>query len=327
MKDIAREAGVSVATVSHVINKSKYVSPEKQKYILEVIERLNYAPNIAAKNLKMQRTMTTGLIVSSILDSYITSIVNSVGNRAREQGYNLLFVNTNEQQQYEKDGIRFLNANVVDGVILSPTSSDLNYLQSFLEQKFPIVFVNRYDPNFPSIPRVTADDFQAGYDATSHLLGHGHKKIGVVLAVPNVTSTKNRIEGYISALNQQGIVFDENLLEVGHATVEGGFNAVRLLLKREPKITGLFILSDLMTIGAIKAFNSMSIRCPEDMALIGFGDFEAAAAMYPPITNINPPNTIGQTAFDLLINKVNNFNYTRHIQLPVSLIVRKSCGC
>ncbi|UOF88632.1 LacI family transcriptional regulator [Fodinisporobacter ferrooxydans] len=327
MKDIAREAGVSVATVSHVINKTKHVSAEKQRRILEVIGKLQYSPNIAAKNLKMQKTNTAGLVVSSFLDSYVTSIVNGVGNRARELGYNLLFVNTNEQQQYEEEAVRVLSSNAVDGMILSPTTSNLRYLGNFLEKQLPIVFINRYDPHFPEIPRVTADDFQAGYDAAFHLLGHGHTKIGLVLAVPNVTSTVNRIAGYKAALLEKGISFDESLLEIGYATVDGGLNAVKSLLKREPQITALFTLSDLMTIGAVKALNQLSLRCPEDIAIIGFGDFEAAAAMYPPITNVNPPHTIGQTAFDLLLNKMQNFKYTKHIQLPVSLIIRKSCGC
>lgn len=326
MKDIAKEAGVSIATVSHVINGSKNISPDKRKVVLEAIEKLNYSPNLAAKSLRCRKTNTVALIVSSFMDSYITSMVRGVSNRAWELGYNLLFLNTNENQQYEQESVKLLSSGVVDGIIISPTSSTIDYLNDYLEQ-LPIVLVNRYDPKLNQLPWVTVDDYQVGYDATAHLLQHGHKDIGLILAVPNVTTTINRIAGYKAALEEYGVPFNEDYFELGHATVDGGFNAVKLLLRRHKEITAIFSLSDLMTIGAIKAFKTMSIQYPQDVALIGFGDFDVADVIEPSITCVSPPDTVGRTVFDMLMNRINNNHYDKHIQLPASLIIRKSCGC
>lgn len=328
MKDIAKESGVSIATVSHVINGTKHISEEKHDKIMSVIQKYNYIPNSTAKNLRQQSTKTAGLIIPSFPDSYVTGYINGIGNRARELNYNLLFVNTNEDSQYEQETVNLLYSKMVDGIILSPTSSNIDYLNPFIERDFPVVLFNRYDPALDSLPRVTADDHQAGYDATNHLLKHGHKKIGIIYAVKDITPTNHRVEGYKEALEQFGLPFEESCIELGHATVDGGGTAAKILLERHKDMTALFILSDLMTVGAISACKQMGRKIPADVAVIGFGDFAGAAIIDPPVTNVSlPPDIIGRTAFDLLINKINNPNYKAHIQLPTSLMIRKSCGC
>jgi LacI family transcriptional regulator len=327
MKDIAKEAGVSITTVSHVINGTKKISEEKYQLINQIIEKYKYVPDLTAKHLRTQKTRTVGLVISSRPDSYVNGIVSSVGSRAREFGYNVLHVNTEENLDSEKATLHFLGSHLVDGLILSPTSSNMTHLEDLIQKQFPLVLVNRYDPSYP-LPHVTADDFQAGYDATYHLLDHGHRHIGLIFAVSGVSTTIHRIEGYKKALEDFGLPYQESYIEHGHATVEGGLTAVRQLLTREKEITALFVLSDLMTIGCIKALNSLSRKCPDDVALIGFGDFEAATIINPPITNVSlPPDTIGRTAFDMLFNRMTNPSYAKSIQLPTSLIVRKSCGC
>lgn len=328
MKDIAREANVSVATVSHVINGTKHITEEKHNKIMELIQKYNYSPNITAKNLRQQTTKTAGLIVSSFPDSFITEMVYGVEERARELGYNLLLINTNEDIEYEEKTINLLHSKMVDGIILSPTSNNIPYVNQFIDENFPIVLVNRYDPKITKLPRVTGDNFQTGYDATMHLLKHGHKKIGLIYSVPNVSTTIDRIKGYKAALQKYNLPFVESYLEVGYATVQGGANAVDSLLAREPDITALFILNDLMTIGVIKKAKELSLNIPKDLAIIGFGDFASSEIIEPPVTNIVlPPAVIGRTAFDALISKINNSDYIKHIELPPTLIVRKSCGC
>ncbi|MEK3857298.1 LacI family DNA-binding transcriptional regulator [Cytobacillus sp. FSL H8-0458] len=328
MKDIAREANVSIATVSHVINGTKKISDEKHNKIMELIRKYNYIPNSTAKNLRQQTTMTAGLIVSSFPDSFVTEMVYGIEERAREMGYNLLLINTNEDKDYEEQTINLLHSKMVDGIILSPTSSDIGYLDRFTKDNFPIVLVNRYDPKINDVSRVTGDNYQTGFDATMHLLKHGHKKIGIIYAVPNVSTTLDRIKGYKDALKQYSLPFNESYLEVGYATVNGGASAVKYLLDRESDISALFVQNDLMTIGAISKIKELSLKIPEDIALIGFGDFASATIIDPPVTNIVlPPNTIGRTSFDVLLSKINNPDYIKHIELPPSLIIRKSCGC
>jgi len=328
MKDIAREANVSTATVSHVINGTKQISEEKHKKIKAIINKYSYVPNSTAKNLRKNKTMTAGLVVSSFRDSFISQMVYGVEERAREHGYQILLVNTNEDRNYEEEVISSLHARMVDGVILSPTSSDIDYLNKYTKNDFPTVLVNRYDPVAENTPKVTGDDYQTGLDATLHLLNHGHKKIGVIYAVPNVSTTNKRIRGYKDALKKYNLPFNENYLELGYATVDGGGIAVKSLLEREEDITAIFILNDLMTIGAISKLKELMLKIPEDMAIIGFGDFASASIIAPPVTNIAlPADTIGKTAFDALLNKINNYEYMKHIELPPSMVIRKSCGC
>jgi LacI family transcriptional regulator len=328
MKDIANETGVSVATVSHVINGTKKISDATKRLVTEAVERHNYVPDSSAKNLRRQKTKTAALVVSSHPDLYITGLINGVGMRARELGYNLLFVNTSENENNEKETVQLLRSNMVDGIILSPTTNRIDHLQDLLKQRFPVVLVNRYDPRYEDVPRVTADDHQAGYDATAHLIQHGHRHIGLIYAVPDVTTTANRIDGYRDALRQNGLTVNEGWIVRGFGTVEGGQLAVKLLMDTAPQITALFVMNDYMVIGAVQALRNLSLRIPSDVALIGFGDFEAAAVIDPPITNVSlPPETIGKTAFDVLVNKISNPEYRKHVSLPTSLIIRKSCGC
>jgi LacI family transcriptional regulator len=328
MKDIAKEANVSVATVSHVINGTKVISKNTYDRVMDVIKKFNYVPNSAAKNLRQKSTKTAGLIVSSLPDSFVTKMIYGVEERAREMGYNVLLVNTNENRSYEEETINLLHSKMVDGVILSPTSKDIEYLKKYTDKDFPIVMVNRYDSNLSNIPRVTGDNFQLGYEATSHLINHGHKKIGFIYSVPNVSTTNDRLAGYKKALEDNGIEFDEQFLERGYATVEGGAKAVETLLKRDSEITAVFAQTDLMTIGVISKLKEQSIKIPEQVAIVGFGDFESATIIEPPVTNITlPAETIGRTAFDVLLSKINNPNYMTHIQLPPTLVVHNSCGC
>lgn len=328
MKDIAKEANVSTATVSHVINGTKNISEEKHNKIMELIRKYNYVPNLTAKNLRQNKTMTAGLVVSSFPDSFITEMVYGVEERAREMNYHILLVNTNENRSYEEETVQLLHSKMVDGLILSPTSSEIEYLNKYTDSNFPIVLVNRYDPIANNTPRVTGDNYQTGYDATMHLLKHGHKKIGVIYAVPNVSTTNERIKGYKAALSKYNIPFSDSYLELGYATVNGGEMAAQSLLNRESDITAIFILNDLMTIGVISKLKQLSLKIPEDVAVIGFGDFASANIIDPPVTNIAlPPETIGKTAFDVLLSKINNPDYMKHIELPPTMIIRKSCGC
>lgn len=243
-------------------------------------------------------------------------------------GYNLLLVNTKEDENYEEESINLLHSNLVDGIILSPTSGDISYLKKYTDYKFPIVMVNRFDERIKNIPIVSGDNYQLGYDATTHLLRHGHKKIGFIYSVPNVSTTEERLRGYKDALEQFDLPFREEYLERGYATVKGGANAVSNLLSRVEGLTAIFSQTDLMTIGAISKIKEMQLSIPEDISIIGFGDFPSALIIDPPVTNITlPARTIGRTAFDVLLNKINNPDYMVHIKLPPSLIVRNSCGC
>src|SRR5690625_303763 len=327
MKDIAKEAGVSVATVSHVINNTKNITEVKKKKILEIIDKYNYVPNSTAKNLRRKSTKTAALVVSSSTDSFVNEMIFGVEKKAREMGYSLLLVNTNEDAVYEEKTIKILHSKMVDGIILSPTSNDLDYLNKFTKS-MPIVLVNRYNEVVKNAPRVTGDNYTIGFDATEHLIKHGHNNIGLIYSVPNVSTTEERIQGYMEALEKYNLTYKSDYLEIGYGTVDGGGKAAEGLLKRHKEITALFILNDFMTVGTISKLRELSITIQNDIALIGFGDSPASAIIDPPVTNmILPPQEIGEKAFKLLLKKINKENNIENYELSASMVIRKSCGC
>lgn len=326
ISDIAKEAGVSIATVSHVINGTKNISEKRRKKILEIIKRHNYVPNSAAINLRTNKTNTIALIISSFLDDYIIKLMEGVSNRAREENYNLLFINTNEDSDYEKEIIHLLQSGEVDGIILSSASIELESLKDY-RSSIPIVLLNRTASDNTKYPVISGNDFQVGYKATKHLLEQGHEQIGFIYGIPNVSPTLNRIKGYKAALKEYGIPYDESLLEWGKATKEGSIEATKTLIEKNPSITALFVQKDLMTIGTIIALREMNLRIPQDVALIGFGDFSSAEIIEPPITVITmPAKKIGEKACETLIEKINKQDHNLSVEFPCSLIIRKSCG-
>ncbi|ENH96143.1 LacI family transcriptional regulator [Gracilibacillus halophilus YIM-C55.5] len=331
MKEIAKEAGVSVTTVSHIINGTKRMTDHTYNRVMDVVNKYNYIPNYSAKNLRNNSTKTAGLIVPSFPDSFVTKYTNSIALRAREMGYNLLFVNSNEDTDYEEETLKLFSSQMVDGVILAPAakySQPSPYDVTDIIESLPIVLISRYHDAFTNSPIIKQDDFQAGFDAGNHLLMHGHQRVGIIYAVQDISPTVDRIKGFRHALQQRGIQLEEEQIVNGEATTKGGEKAVRRLLHDQPDITGLFILNDSMSVGVISGLKEMEISIPDDVALIGFGDFPSASIIDPPITTIGlSPETMGQTAFDLLLNKISNKDYHNKVEVPTHLIQRKSCGC
>ncbi|WP_040981961.1 LacI family DNA-binding transcriptional regulator [Oceanobacillus jeddahense] len=331
MKEIAKEAGVSVTTVSHVINGSKKITEETYNRVMDIVNKYNYVPNYSAKNLRNNTTKTAGLIVPSFPDSFVTEYINAISLRAKEMNYNLLFVNTNEDVDYEEATLKLFSSQMVDGIILSPAAS---YSKPFpyhihnIMKNLPIVLISRYHDALTDTPLVCQDDYQAGFDAAKHFLEHGHKKMVVVYGMDDIGPTFNRIKGFKAALELEGMTLDPEQIIDGEATVQGAEKAIKKLINNQTDVTAMFLLNDSMTIGAISALNDMNISIPNEMAIIGFGDFPSASIINRPITTISASaETMGRTAFDMLLNKINNPDYMNKVIVPTYLIKRKSCGC
>lgn len=331
MKDIAAEAGVSITTVSHVINGTKKLSPQTVAKIQKIIDKYNYMPNHSAKSLRKSKSKVAGLIVSSFPDTYVTRYINSISIRAKEMGYSLLFVNTNEDATYEEDTLKLFNSQMVDGVIISPAIRTNKKPTTEVEgilNTLPIVLISRYHDSYESCPHVVQDDFQAGYDTATHFIYHGHKNMGIIYSTPHISATDNRIEGFKRALKDNNFHLPDKSIFQGYATEDGGSSAIKELLAKNKDITAVFILNDTMTVGVIDTLREMNVSIPNDLAIIGFGDFPAAKLINPSITTINSsPEALGQTAFDMLLSKINNKDYYNSVKIPTYLIRRRSCGC
>jgi LacI family transcriptional regulator len=328
IKDVAAYAGVSVATVSAVINSNKYVSPDLAQRVHESITALGYERNSLAQGLKKQTSHTIGLIISDITNPFFTSVVRGVEDVANARGYSLILGNTDEDLKKEMSYMRLLESKRADGLIVTVTLGNHEYLRSWPAQRLPLVSIDRL-PSELNIDAVLVDNVAGARQAVEHLITLGHERIGIVTGLPGITTTEERLTGYQQALAAHGIPRDPTLIAEGNSRIDGGERgALQLLTQEAARPTALFVTNGVMVIGALQAINLVGLRCPQDIALVGFDDFEWAAVMHPRLTTVRQPTyEIGQKAAQLLFERLETRDAPPQVvRLQPHLIIRESCG-
>lgn len=328
IRDVAEHAQVSVATVSAVLNKNKYVSPALAERVKHSAAALDYRPNNLARSLKKQRTHALGLILSDITNPFFTTLVRAVEDTARQHGYTLLLGNTDEESAKEETYIELLRARHIDGLILVASAGDHAYVPDLIRQGLPLICVDRSLTHLGA-DSVLTDNIAGAYQAVGHLLDLGHTRIGLIAGIPKITSTDQRLVGYEQALEERGIPSDPALIRRSTSTIAGGERDAALLLALPDPPTALFATNNQMTIGALRAIQARGLRCPEDIALVGFDDFEWADVFRPRLTTVRQPvYELGRTVTRLLVRRIEGqrTNPGQEIILPPTLIVRESCG-
>jgi DNA-binding LacI/PurR family transcriptional regulator len=328
MKDVAAHAAVSVATVSAVLNGNKYVSSGLTQRVRESIKQLGYERNSLAQGLKMQTSHAIGLIISDITNPFFTSVVRGVEDVANTRNFSLILGNTDEDLKKEKSYIRLLESKRADGLIVAVTAGSHEYLHAWPAQHLPLVSIDR-SLFALGIDSVLVDNVAGACKAVEHLIKLGHRRIGVVTGIPGITTTEERLTGYKQALEAHGIPFDPTLVAVADSRVEGGrFGTLQLLTQGTTRPTAFFVMNGLMVIGALQAITKVGLRCPQDIALVGFDDFEWAAVMHPRLTTVRQPTyEIGQRAAQLLFERLEKRNSVpQEVRLLPQLIIRESCG-
>src|SRR6266567_3218131 len=328
IKDVAARAAVSVATVSAVINGNKYVSPELAERVRESIAVLGYERNSLAHSLKTQTSHTIGLIISDITNPFFTSIVRGVEDVANEHHYSLILGNTDEDLKKEMSYVRLLESKRADGLIVAVTTGSHEYLHSGAAHHLPLVSIDRSLVEL-GIDAVLVDNVAGAQMAVEHLIKLGHRRIGTVTGIPGITTTEERLTGYRQALEANGIDFDPTLVAVADSRVEGGkFGTLQLLTQGTTRPTAFFVMNGLMVIGALQAITEVGLCCPQDIALVGFDDFEWAAVMHPRLTTVRQPTyEIGRRAAQLLFERLEKRDTAPQvIRLQPQLIIRESCG-
>lgn len=325
IQDVAEEADVSVATVSHVINGTRYVSPELTARVETVMEKLDYQRNAVARGLKTQATHTIGLLISDISNPFFSSLMRGAEGVAADKGYSIIVSNTDETLEKEELYIDVFRQRQTDGLIIAPTGKDDNKIKKLNEDNIPFVFVDRKMEKV-SAPSVLSENVQGAKKATKHLIQKGHSNIGLVGGLCSVTTTRERIEGYKESLKNHEIPVNEDLIVYGNSQVQGGFEAANTLLQLNQPPTAIFSTNNLMTIGVMKSIKQKGLRCPEDIALIGFDDFEWASSFEPTLTTVaQDPYQIGKKAAEILFDCLaNEESITDDFRLPPKLIVRNS---
>ncbi|MEV5353074.1 LacI family DNA-binding transcriptional regulator [Streptomyces sp. NPDC052693] len=334
MADVARSAGVSVATVSHVLNGTRPVLPHTRQAVLDAVEELGYTTNTLARALVTSRTRSIGLAVSAISNPYFTEILQGVEAAALEAGYSLLIADPHDDPEHERTVVRLLHERRVDGMIVAP-SADPRGLLAYLERHdVPAVFLDRLvdAPEADGPPRfdqVCADSAEPTSRLVGHLAGLGHRRIGMVAGLPGLSTTTERIMGYRTGLAFAGLPYDERLLVHGDSASAGAEEAVAALLSLAVPPTALVTGNNAMTIGALRALRAHGLSVPDDIALCCFDDFAWADLFSPRLTAIaQPSRDIGARAVGVLLERLAEPDRpARTLRLPCTFVHRTSCGC
>ncbi|MGC9401137.1 substrate-binding domain-containing protein [Vibrio genomosp. F10] len=326
MKDIAKLAGVSTSTVSHVINQSRYVSEEISQRVNDAARELNYAPSALARSLKMNRTKTIGMLVTTSTNPFFGEVVKGVERSCYQQGYNLILCNTEGDSDRMKASINTLLQKRVDGVILMCSTLEGQRVDVFERYPDIPVVVMDWGPMLFSSDKIQDNSLRGGYMATKYLIDAGHKNIGCITGPLNRYQAQMRYEGYKRALNEAGLDINPRWIVEADFECEGGYSAFNTMNNKGPLPSALFVSNDMMAMGVINAANEHNIKIPQDISIIGYDDIHIARFMTPSLTTVHQPKyRLGKAAVDTLLTKLEkNSNDTVVVQLEPTLVERKS---
>lgn len=324
IKDIAVKANVSVATVSRALFNTGYVNEETRRRIIEVAEKLGYEKYKNASRVKVKSNLI-GVIVSDITNPFFTQIVRGIEDVLSSAGYSLLLCNADEDIEKEKNYLKVLQSKKVDGLILAPADGDSGSIREIVNKDIPIVLIDRLIDDL-DVDGVIIDNVNGAYEGVSHLISEGYRRIGIITGPLEIMTSLERFEGYKKALTDGGIKFDENLVENGGYTQEGGYRAAKKLIESAHP-DALFVANNVMTTGALLAIKELNLKIPKEIGIVGFDDVEWAPLVDPPLTTISQPiYTIGSTAAQLLLRRLSRASKMRKevVVLKPRLIIRES---
>jgi LacI family transcriptional regulator len=325
--DVARESGVSIFTVSAVINNKTHVSKARRQRVEDAIRKLNYRPNLIARSLIKQKTQTIGMIVTDIANPFFPMVVRGAEDAAHKHGYNLLLCNSDDVDEKEEKELELLLSKRVDGILLTKTAGDFrpSLRQMIKDVNIPFVLVMRTYPQLTK-DAVISDDYQGAYEAVRHLARAGRRRIGLVSGPMKVSNAKERYRGFREALEAEKLPYEPELVTEGDYRIESGFRAGHALLSQRPD--GIYCANHLMTIGLLKAAGEIGLTCPEDFGLVSFDDYPWLGVFRPRLTTVElPKHQLGSEAAELLIRRIAGDTSAPVLRkLQPELRIRESCG-
>jgi LacI family transcriptional regulator len=327
IRDVAALAGVSATTVSHVLNGTRRVEPATVDRVQAAIEQLNYRPNALAASMRGGSTRTVGIVVPDIANPFFADLGRAVEDATFERGYSAFLCNSDGDEAKEALYLDTLLRRQVDGVLLVSAGGSADQLRGILDNGPPVVIVDRELEGLAA-SQVMVDNQLGGRLAAEYLTDLGHQHIGVIAGPPSVRPSARRLDGLREALAEVGVEIPPERVVRSDYRSAGGKAAITELLTRDARITALFAENDLMAIGAMGAAQAAGLRVPEDLTIIGFDDIRFSEMVTPALTTVAQPVTeIATTAIELLFERLLDASAPpRQVVLPVSLIVRASCG-
>ncbi|AVU78756.1 LacI family DNA-binding transcriptional regulator [Pseudomonas rhizophila] len=324
IREVARLAGVSVATVSRTLKSPERVLPQTRDKVNAAVEQAGYRPNLMAVQFRSRRTGNLVILVPTIANTFFARVISGAQQAAQVAGYRLLLCDTQGQEEIEREFAALVYAHQADGVIQLRASNPFESLPAGAES-LPLVNACEVVKGAP-YPTISLDNRAAAQAMTEHLIGLGHRRIGIIKGPRSSPLTLDRVAGYQDALHQAGIAANPGLICHGDFTLKAGYDGAGAMLELAERPSALFCENDEMAIGALKRIKQMGLRVPEDISLVGFDDIPFAAYCDPPLTTLSQPaETFGQRAVQMLIALIEKTPLAeRHVVLPFELTVRGS---
>jgi LacI family transcriptional regulator len=326
IKDVADRANVSIATVSRVLNNTRYVSPELDVRVREAIRSLNYEHNTLARNLRRSESLTLGIVIPDSNNPFFAEITKGVEDTCFEQGYMVMLCNTNESPEKAESYLTTLYQHRVAGIIVVSPDNLKNALKHHLDNGYPIVIVDRPVPGVET-DMVVSDNYGGAQEAVQHLLDLGHRRIGFVIGNLERETVNQRWQAVVDTLSAGGIELDERLIyREGDYLAGSGYKAAEKLLKLKNPPTAIFAFNDMMAFGVLSYAYDHNIRVPDKLSVIGFDDIAMSSYSVPSLTTVAQPKyALGQQVADILLKRIQGDETpVMHVILPTRLVVRQS---
>ncbi|GIX21847.1 MAG: DNA-binding transcriptional regulator CytR [Gammaproteobacteria bacterium] len=323
IREVARLAGVSVATVSRALSHPEKVAPATLEKVQAAIAELDYRPNMLARNFRQARAFAIVVLVPDLSNSFFATVIRAIEDRAQQRGYVVLLGDTRDSRVRERSCLRLVETRLADGVIqLSPHATAH-------PDRDEILCVYACGCENTPAPSVRIDNVRAARTVVEHLLALGHRRIGVISGLRDNPHSRDRLKGYKQALRAAGLAFEPSWVAEGDFTLASGLEAARrLLARREARPTALFCMNDEMAIGALRAAKTLGLEVPKQLSVTGFDDIRYAPYTDPPLTTVaQPAEAMGRAAADLLLDRIEQrAGDNELVVLPFEFIVRGSTG-
>ncbi|MEW9674089.1 LacI family DNA-binding transcriptional regulator [Ammoniphilus sp. 3BR4] len=331
IKDIANAAGVSTATVSYVLNNTRYVSPDKKDRVLKAVSDLNYVPNAVARGLRVQKSKAISLIVSDITNPFYPDLAKACEDVAQSRGYTINIVNTNDEAKLMAEAVSQIREGRIDGLIITcALEPDRPVIDSLSKEGYPIVLAHRKLEKL-DVDTVISDHFSGGLEAARHLIRLGHERIAFMTGVKGSTVSLAAKQGYLEAMEEARLPVLEEWNIPGEAKYQESYEAAKQLisLPKSKRPTAVLNIGDVGSLGVMDAAFDLNLRVPEDLAIIGFDDLFFSSTRNIQLSTVRIPRyELGRRATEILINRIQNkgSEEKQDITLPVELIIRRTCG-
>ncbi len=326
--DIAKKAGVSITTVSRVINNHPYVQEETRQRVKQVLQEMNFIPNSNASSLVRKATNTLAVMVPDITNNFFTTLLRGIEDKANENGFAVIFGNTDENSAKEYSYLQTFMERRVDGLIIDAVFEESTNIKSIIKREIPVVLIDR-EINHLQTDYVGSNNSKGAEDLVHYLIGLGHRRIALVSGAPEISVYRQRMEGYKTAQQKAGLRVDQKIILWGEKpNQETGYLLTKTLLENTSPPTAIFAANNFLAIGVVRALREALLKVPKSMSVVCFDAADTDATLNPFFTSmVQPSRAMGEMAVELLLRRLKNKNIAAtKVILEPQFVMRESTG-